>query len=114
MNLDNLLDESYVLTRKDRMYLHTRIHELSSSLVDYSSKQSALIHMLGPKGLEVWELWQKNRVKRVHFYWGDEADTLDGEGRAEVILEWDKAIKTKMDDIDKDLDHDTEIHGISS
>ena len=56
----------------------------------------ALVNMLGPKALEVWRIWQKTRVQRLHFSWGPDAAKLTGEQRAEVILEWDEASKNAV------------------
>lgn len=51
--------------------------------------KSAYRQMLGPTGKMVAENWEKRGVSRVHFSWGDNAHTLSGEERAQVILDVD-------------------------
>ncbi len=51
----------------------------------------ALVQMLGPKALQVWRHWQAQGVERFHASWGPDAVNLDGEGRAQVILDMEAA-----------------------
>lgn len=52
--------------------------------------------MLGPKGLAVAACWDAKGVKRVHHSWGPDAALMDGEGRAQVLLDWEAAFQTAM------------------
>ncbi|KFL28177.1 hypothetical protein JP74_02920 [Devosia sp. 17-2-E-8] len=49
--------------------------------------------MLGPKALEVVASWNASNVQRVHYDWSQDALTLSGEERAQVILDWEEARK---------------------
>lgn len=44
-------------------------------------------NMLGPIGRKVAEMWREKGVKRIHFDWGPDADSLTGEERARIILD---------------------------
>ena len=50
--------------------------------------------MLGPKGLEVVAMWNRQGVTRQHTSWGPEAWTASGEDRAAWLLEIEAAPKT--------------------
>lgn len=56
----------------------------------------ALVNMLGPNALKVWQGWQGKGVQRVHFSWGPEAGQLSGEERAATILNWEEAAKNAV------------------
>ena len=58
---------------------------------------NAYMQMLGPKGLEVAEMWSKKGVRRVHHSWGPDAHKMTGEERAQFILDVEKAPKTPLD-----------------
>lgn len=57
--------------------------------------------MLGPKGKQVADLWEKQGVQRVHFDWGPDAPT--GEERADFILSLNLAPRTEVADVDAAL-----------
>lgn len=61
--------------------------------------------MLGPKGLEVVASWNASNVQRVHYDWTQDALTLTGEERAQIILDWEEARKSAVliDDVDSHL-----------
>jgi len=63
------------------------VTNLNHELANAEYMIEALVDMLGPKGLEVWSLWQKNNIKRVHYSWGPKAHELTGEERASIILD---------------------------
>lgn len=60
----------------------------------------ALVQMLGPTGLQVWQRWQERGVQRVHAGWGPDAASMAGEERAQVLLEWETAPREPIDDVD--------------
>lgn len=66
----------------------------------------ALVSMLGPKAFQVWQQWQERGVQRVHHDWGPEAYKLDGEGRAQVLLDFEAALanSTPIEDVDAHLE----------
>ena len=82
--------------------LEDRATRLNRKVNDAEYMKAALVAMLGPNGIAVWQSWQRNRVERVHFDWGPEAHTLTGEERAAIMLEWEEAVKDAkpIEDID--------------
>lgn len=59
--------------------------------------KQAYLELLGPKGLEVALMWAKKGVNRVHHDWQPSAyEELDGEGRAQFILDAEVAPKKLM------------------
>ncbi len=77
--------------------------EFNRRLTDRSYIINALVQMLGPKALEVWNGWCKRGVTRVHHDWTEKAMTeMTGEERAAYLLEVEAAPKTRisLDDID--------------
>lgn len=88
----------------------TRTAELESEIASWrrtaTNRQymiEALVQMLGPTGLKVWQGWQEKGVQRVHHSWGPEARSLTGEQRAQAILDWDAAPKQRIDNLDGHL-----------
>lgn len=53
----------------------------------------AIVPMLGPKGRDVWDGWQKSGVQRVHYTWGPEGAKTSGEERAQLHLELSANLK---------------------
>jgi len=66
----------------------------------------ALVSLLGPKALQVWRQWQGKSVQRIHHDWGPEAHNLDGEGRAQVLLDFEAASvnSTSIEDADAHIE----------
>lgn len=52
--------------------------------------------MLMPTGLKVAEMWKAQGVQRQHTSWGDNAWLLNGEERAQCILDWDAAPRREV------------------
>lgn len=72
------------------------IKKLSRIATDHRYMKEAYREMLGPIGLEVAKAWDKRGVTRQHTSWGPDAfTTLDGEGRAKVLLDTYNAIEEK-------------------
>lgn len=63
---------------------------------------AAYHNMLGPKGREVADMWSQKGVQRIHIDWDTGAFEVDGEKRAEVILEWENAPLIPFDDDEDD------------
>jgi hypothetical protein len=60
-------------------------------------------NMLGPKGLEVATIWERQGVTRQHTSWGPDAYSLSGEERAQVLLDVQTAVSVPMDFNDSGL-----------
>lgn len=54
-------------------------------------------NMLGPKGLEVATMWERQGVTRQHTSWGPDAYSLSGEERAQVLLDVQTAVSVPLD-----------------
>ncbi|WP_052194623.1 hypothetical protein [Aureimonas altamirensis] len=74
--------------------LQARVEALDAELyrakvvaTDRSYMMDAYRAMLGPKGLEVAVMWEKQGVTRQHTSWGPDAWKLSGEDRAGVLLD---------------------------
>jgi hypothetical protein len=76
------------------------IERLRREITDAQYMLRAYMQMLGPKGLQVAEMWLKNGVRRVHFDWGPEAYRMTGEERAQFILDLENAPKTLIEKFD--------------
>lgn len=84
--------------------LLARVAELEAGLyrakvvaTDRSYMMEAYRSMLGPKGLEVAAMWEKQGVTRQHTSWGPEAWKASGEDRAGWLLDVEVAPKTRME-----------------
>ena len=53
----------------------------------------ALVNMLGPIALKVWQMWQEKKVSRVHYSWGEKFYSMSGEERAAAILKVEEELK---------------------
>lgn len=82
--------------------LKTEIETLKREKADLQYMNAALTTMLGPVALEVVKTWNERNVRRVHYSWGPEAHKLTGEERAQVMLDVEKAPRSRMVDT-KDL-----------
>lgn len=89
---DALLDEIDALKAKvaEQEELIKRINRLST---DRMYTILAYYNMLGEKGRQVADMWEKKGVKRVHFSWGPEAYKKSGEERAQFILDLEEKLK---------------------
>ncbi len=61
---------------------------LNTIAVDRRYMIEALVSMLGPNGLKVWQHWQDSGVKRTHVSWEPDAWKLSGEERAENLFKF--------------------------
>ncbi len=64
--------------------------------IDRLYMMEALTQMLGPKGREVWRMWNSKRVTRIHTSWREKAAELSGEEVAQVHLDMEAAIETAV------------------
>jgi len=83
--------------------LEADIVKLNRLATDRLYFMEAYENMLGENGLKVAQMWRGNRVTRVHFSWATSARSLTGEERAAHILEWEKAPKNIVTNIDSHL-----------
>lgn len=70
---------------------------LTRLATDRSYMMEAYRSMLGPKGLEVAVMWEKQGVTRQHTSWGPEAWKASGEDRAGWLLDIEAAPKTPLE-----------------
>lgn len=73
--------------------LEKRHKETKRLCIDQAYMTGALVNMLGPNALKVWDQWRVRGVQRVHYDWQPAAKELSGEERAALVLEWDEAAK---------------------
>ena len=102
-----------------------RIAELEADVVKFRRRSTdrqymieALVNMLGPTALKVWQGWQERGVQRVHYDWGPGAASLTGEERAAMVLEMDEALHAgrfeQVEDIDAGLPEPRDVRDIVS
>lgn len=79
-----------------------QIMRLNRDRTDRQYMIDALVPMLGPKGREVWALWQAKGVTRIHTSWAFDPMTIAGEDVAELHLKMEAAMAgaVLVDDID--------------
>lgn len=79
-----------------------QITRLNRDRTDRQYMIEALVPMLGPKGREVWALWQAKGVTRIHTSWAFDPMTIAGEEVADLHLKMEVAIADTVlvDDID--------------
>ena len=79
-----------------------QITRLNRDRTDRQYMIEALVPMLGPKGREVWALWQAKGVTRIHTSWAFDPMTIGGEDVADLHLKMEVAIAdaVPVDDID--------------
>lgn len=93
--------EADVMDLTDRVeFLTKSLNDMRREKTDLQYFLSAYYNMLGPKGREVVEMWNKMKMKRVHFSWGPEAHKMTGEQRAQFILDLENAPMRKVEFID--------------
>ena len=76
------------------------IERLRRVAADRSYMMQAYRNMLGPKGLDVAEMWERQGVTRHHTTWGPEAIALTGEERAQALLDVFSAKSEPLDFLD--------------
>ncbi|MVB00095.1 hypothetical protein GN330_22880 [Nitratireductor sp. CAU 1489] len=69
------------------------IVRLRRMVADREYMCTAYRNMLGPKGLEVADMWDERGVQRIHFSWAQGADALSGEDRAGYILAFENTLR---------------------
>ena len=80
------------------------LRSLRRTTTDRQYMLEAVVQMLGPKGRQVWEMWQTSGVERVHTSWGPDAAKLSGEQIAELHLKLEAAPKQLITNIDGHLE----------
>jgi len=77
-------------------------NKMQTKLTDRAYMINALVQMLGPQALNVWNRWRGDGVTRVHHDWMPDAIAMTGEERAAVILQTMNAPSILINNIDKD------------
>ena len=100
------------MTEDEEKALRVRVSELEAEVkrlttlaTDRFYFMEAYRAMLGPIGREVAKMWKDRGVMRVHYSWGPDALAKSGEERAQLILDWEDAMKTAVlvESIDGDI-----------
>jgi len=99
----NALALQFEAMKREMAEKDERIAELRRMAADRAYMMQAYRNMLGPKALDVAEMWDRKGVFRQHTTWGPEAIALTGEERAQVLLDVESAISTPIDDLDSEL-----------
>jgi len=76
--------------------LEAKLERMLRINADQLYMQSAMLNMLGPKAIEVVQMWARDGVNRVHYSWGPKTKHLSGEERAQVILDVSNAPTTEI------------------
>lgn len=84
--------------------LKKEVRRLNGIATDRRYMLDAVVMMLGPKGRQVWQMWQDSGLERIHISWGPDAAKLTGEEIAQFHLDLEAAPKTKIESIDGDIE----------
>jgi hypothetical protein len=96
------LQEENARIRSKTTELEEKLKRVNRIATDKEYMLHAYRSMLGPKALELVELWESKGVTRQHTFWGPDAHKLTGEERAQELLKVATALPshTTFDDSD--------------
>lgn len=101
------IDSALLLFMQHRLVhekvLQNRIETINRKATDRKYMLNAMYELLGPKAKQVVDNWIAQGVARTSTTWGPEAMNMTGEERAQVLLDFESAPKTKMVDFDRSL-----------
>lgn len=73
--------------------LEAEIKRLNRTVTDQQYMLHHIAQMLGPKGRQVWVMWKKQGLCRIHVSWGPDIANMTGEEIADIHLALDEGLQ---------------------